>query len=257
MSRQNPLLQSGFETTTAVSLDSLGSAPEAVALGIKDIYYYEAVPTGVKGIEPHIAFRAFSTPESQHAPQAELQRANAQISSPTTPSIPSQIDSDHSSTLQDLSKSADIQSESSGRSHGARTSPDSSAEAPQIEATSMALLRRKSLSRTLIAWSDSDYDGDDHKNTPDYDPDQDSSPYESTPSPGSEETDSPAAERRSTNTHAGCYIRLFEEESGSMGDISGQILLYTRDKFSMTDHFNTSSQLYTPSLHTQPFKHSR
>ena len=80
---------------------------------------------------------------------------------------------------------------------------------------------------TLVSSTDDDVDATDYKNMPNYDPDQEESLYDSTPSPETETTTSPTKKRSFGDaSYVRRYVRLHSDETSSGGEVSGMKTSY-------------------------------
>lgn len=130
---------------------------QASELDAKSLWHYDAIPGSYKHLESHMCICECSVPREDHTDDAD--QAEPKYSSPQN--------------QEEIGAPSPDGSFSEDKGH----SSSDHLESPSAE---------EDLSRqgnNLIAWTDDDVDATDYKNMPDYDPDQEESEYDSTPSP--------------------------------------------------------------------------
>lgn len=218
----NLLLYLSRERVSNASTTYISYVRDALALGAKRTYHYDAIPNGFKGIEPHLALCAFAVSEHAESPPRDWPRAESPPQSPRPT-----VSRGHSGPSSSLS--------SPGYPGNAKPQPNPSTLAldadsrpsPSLSALGGNLpndhLPQESGEGTPILWADDDVDATDYKNMPDYDPDQEESVYDSTPNPETESTASPTTERSLDDTsYVRRYVQLHSEGTSSVGEVSGK-----------------------------------
>lgn len=196
------------ELVSGASTTYINYVRDALALGARHTYHYNAIPNAFKGIEPHLALCSFAVTEDGPSQPSDFTRAESPPQSPLS--------------SQEYPGNAKPQPSPSISALDAKSPPS-----PSFSASEGNLPNddppQESGDETLISWTDDDVDATDYKNMPDYDPDQEESVYDSTPNPETESIASPTKERSFDDTsYIRRYFKLDSEDTSSAGEVSGE-----------------------------------
>ena len=197
---------------------------DAAANGFERVYHYNAIPNGVKGIEPHIALCSFAGSEDALS-KLGTESSSAEVASPSPEAAKNANQSDGSSGLPVTTNEGDAKPQS-------RPSPIALDQNPQsLPSTSTPEWKPPPSNiplghaENIISWTDDDVDATDYKNMMDYDPNQDESIYDSTTDSDTEATASPMKRSRVDSGYIQPYINLSNEKANSSASaVSGQAL---------------------------------
>ena len=168
------------------SLSYITYVRDALSLGAKRTCHYQAIPDAFKDVEPHLVFCSFALSEDARSSPRDL--TGMQSLPPAPKSLTSTSQPGLSSSLPSLEEPGNAKPNSS--------SPEIPPDADLRRSSSISDFARQVSSHLrlidgglpqlnqeeIIWWSDDDVDATDFKNMPDYDPHQEESVYDSTPS---------------------------------------------------------------------------
>lgn len=194
---------------------------QAVIQGDNYTHYYHAIPTAFKGIEPYLALSSIPIITAAYLPPQANSPSHHPIRTDTTgarsgpsSSLPSSASSDKAEPPHSSTTSA-----SNEQPHPRRTVPPPELKEDRIP---------RGKAEDMISWTDDDVDATDYKNMPDYDPNQETSEYDSTPPPETEAVASHILDDPSAGTSlVKRYVRIYSSApSSSVEEVSGRVTLY-------------------------------